>query len=148
VYLSFRVHTNAIIDMIFSDDDAFLATASGDQTARIVDMTTQTTTSILGNHTASLKQVRFQPGANNHSVIATSSRDGSIQIWDLRVNGYSGEQLLLNRILFMSGNPIELLEIFSSNHQPKIFIKLTTSNADSTQVLFIQFTRMSNLTAL
>lgn len=91
MYLAFRVHTNAIIDMVFSDDDAFLATASGDQTARIVDMTTQTTTSILGNHTASLKQVRFQPGANHHSVIATSSRDGSIQIWDLRVNGYSGK---------------------------------------------------------
>jgi WD40 repeat protein len=91
VFLAFRVHTNAIIDMVFSEDDAFLATASGDQTARIVDMTTQTTTSILGNHTASLKQVRFQPGPNNHSVIATSSRDGSIQIWDLRVNGYSGE---------------------------------------------------------
>ncbi len=91
VFLAFRVHTNAIIDMVFSEDDAFLATASGDQTARIVDMTTQTTISVLGNHTASLKQVRFQPGANNYSVIATSSRDGSIQIWDLRVNGYSGE---------------------------------------------------------
>lgn len=53
-------------------------------------MSTQTTISILGNHTASLKQVRFQPGANNNSVLATSSRDGSIQIWDLRVNGYEG----------------------------------------------------------
>ncbi|KAE9372357.1 WD40 repeat-like protein [Stipitochalara longipes BDJ] len=90
VFHSFRVHTNAIIDMVFTDDDQLLATASGDQSARIVDMVTQTTISILGNHTASLKQVRFQPGANNHSVIATSSRDGSIQIWDLRVNGYSG----------------------------------------------------------
>jgi WD40 repeat protein len=53
-------------------------------------MSTQTTISILGNHRASLKQVRFQPGANNNSVLATSSRDGSIQIWDLRVNGYDG----------------------------------------------------------
>jgi WD40 repeat protein len=79
--------------MVFSDDDRFLATASGDQSARIVDMTTQTTISILGNHTASLKQVRFQPGVNNHSIIATSSRDGSIQIWDLRVRGYSGKQI-------------------------------------------------------
>jgi len=98
VFHSFRVHTNAIIDMVFTDDDRFLATASGDQSARIVDMNTQTTISILGNHTASLKQVRFQPGANNHSVIATSSRDGSIQIWDLRVNGYSGEWICLSRI--------------------------------------------------
>jgi len=89
-YVAFRVHTNAIIDMAFSEDDSLLATASGDQSARVVDMSTQTTISILGNHRASLKQVRFQPGANNNSVLATSSRDGSIQIWDLRVNGYDG----------------------------------------------------------
>lgn len=90
VYLAFRVHTNAIIDMVFSEDDKLLATASGDQTARVVDMTTQTTLSILGNHSASLKQVRFQPGANNNSVLATSSRDGSVQIWDLRCKGGDG----------------------------------------------------------
>lgn len=89
-YWKHRVHTNAIIDMTFTNDDSLLATASGDQSARVVDMNTQTTISILGNHKASLKQVRFQPGANNNSVLATSSRDGSIQIWDLRVNGYDG----------------------------------------------------------
>lgn len=89
-YVAFRVHTNAIIDMTFSEDDSLLATASGDQSARVVDMTTQQTISILGNHNASLKQVRFQPGVANNSVLATSSRDGSLQIWDLRVNGYEG----------------------------------------------------------
>ncbi|TVY36695.1 Cell division cycle protein [Lachnellula subtilissima] len=89
-YLSFRVHTNAIIDMCFTDDDTFLATASGDSTARVVDMTTQTTIGIFGNHVASLKQVRFQPGANNKSVLATSSRDGSVQLWDLRCKGRDG----------------------------------------------------------
>ncbi|TVY23723.1 Cell division cycle protein [Lachnellula hyalina] len=89
-YLSFRVHTNAIIDMCFTDDDTFLATASGDSTARVVDMTTQTTIGIFGNHVASLKQVRFQPGTNNKSVLATSSRDGSVQLWDLRCKGRNG----------------------------------------------------------
>lgn len=90
IFLRFQVHTNAIIDMEFSKDDMLLATASGDQTARVVDMTTQTTLSILGNHSASLKQVRFQPGANCKSVLATSSRDGSVQIWDLRCKGTDG----------------------------------------------------------
>ncbi|KAH8600067.1 WD40-repeat-containing domain protein [Bisporella sp. PMI_857] len=85
-FMSFRVHANAIIDMVFSEDDSLLATASGDQSARVVDMSTQTTLSKLGNHTASLKQVRFQPGANNNSVLATSSRDGCVQLWDLRCN--------------------------------------------------------------
>lgn len=97
VFLSFRVHNNAIIDMIFSDDDSLLATASGDQTARVVDMVTQTTLSALGNHSASLKQVRFQPGSSNNSVLATSSRDGSVQIWDLRCKG--------------EGNPAQLFQI-------------------------------------
>ncbi|KAF4633358.1 hypothetical protein G7Y89_g4764 [Cudoniella acicularis] len=89
-YLTFRVHTNAIIDMSFSEDDSLLATASGDSTARVVDMNTQTTIAVLGNHYASLKQVQFQPGVNNHSVLATSSRDGCVQIWDLRCKGYEG----------------------------------------------------------
>ncbi|TVY84230.1 Cell division cycle protein cdt2 [Lachnellula suecica] len=89
-YLSFRVHTNAIIDMCFSEDDALLATASGDATARVVDMSTQTTIAVLHNHTASLKQVRFQPGANHKNVLATSSRDGSVQFWDLRCKGRDG----------------------------------------------------------
>jgi len=76
--------------MCFSLDDSLLATASGDQTARVVDMTTQRTTSILAQHSASLKQVKFQPGAANNNVIATSSRDGSVQIWDLRCKGAQG----------------------------------------------------------
>jgi WD40 repeat protein len=90
VYLGFRVHTNAIIDMIFSQDDTLLATASGDQSARVVDMTTQATISVLQDHSASLKQVRFQPGTNSNSVLATSSRDGTVQIWDLRCKGNDG----------------------------------------------------------
>lgn len=90
VYLAFRPHTNAIIDMAFSQDDSLLATASGDQSARVVDMATQTTISILAQHSASTKQVRFQPGAANNSVLATSSRDGSVQIWDLRCKGTDG----------------------------------------------------------
>ncbi|PVH89976.1 WD40 repeat-like protein, partial [Cadophora sp. DSE1049] len=83
---SARKHSNAIIDMSFTDDDSRLATASGDQSARVFDMQKQATIAIFGNHSASLKQVRWQPGASNNNVLATSSRDGSIQLWDLRCN--------------------------------------------------------------
>ncbi|KAG4441385.1 hypothetical protein IFR05_003142 [Cadophora sp. M221] len=83
---SARLHSNAIIDMSFTDDDSRLATGSGDQSARVFDMHAQATIAILANHTASLKQVRWQPGAGNNNVLATSSRDGSIQLWDLRCN--------------------------------------------------------------
>ncbi|KAJ8119491.1 hypothetical protein ONZ43_g3564 [Nemania bipapillata] len=84
IHLSFTAHTNAIIDLHFSDDDYLLATASGDQTGQIIDMMTQSPIAYLGQHTASLKQIRFQPGQSNSSVLATSARDGSVQIWDLR----------------------------------------------------------------
>lgn len=87
IHLCFQAHNNAIIDLAFSEDDARIATASGDQTGKVVDMMTQTPISVLGQHTASLKQVRFQPGRGQGHVLATSSRDGSIQIWDLRCHG-------------------------------------------------------------
>lgn len=49
-------------------------------------MPTQCAIHTLAGHTSSVKQTRFQPGSS--SVIATSSRDGSVQIWDLRCKGF------------------------------------------------------------
>ncbi|KAL8696897.1 MAG: hypothetical protein Q9224_002562, partial [Gallowayella concinna] len=84
-YLTFRPHVNAILDLAFSSDDLLLATASGDQTSQIIDMPTQCAIHTMAGHTSSLKQVMFQPG--NSSVLATSSRDGSVRLWDLRCKG-------------------------------------------------------------
>lgn len=83
-WLEFQPHSNAIIDMAFSRDDFLLATASGDQTARIIDMRAQVTKYILRspNINSSVKQVRFRPW--HDSIIATSCREGDIHIWDLR----------------------------------------------------------------
>ncbi|KAH0538405.1 hypothetical protein FGG08_005005 [Glutinoglossum americanum] len=89
-HLGFRPHANAILDLAFSYSDSLLATASGDQTARIIDMPTQRTSAVLAGHVSSVKQVRFQPGLVSSSVIATSSRDGTVQIWDLRCKGWDG----------------------------------------------------------
>lgn len=85
-YLNLRPHANAILDLQFSSDDLVLATASGDQSAQLIDMPTQKALSVLCGHVSSVKQVRIQPGSNN-KVIATSGRDGSIQTWDLRCKG-------------------------------------------------------------
>jgi WD40 repeat protein len=73
------------MDLQFSSDDAYLAAGSGDQTAQIVDVRTQQTVSVLAKHKSSVKQVRFQPG--DDKIVATSSRDGAVQIWDLRCKG-------------------------------------------------------------
>ncbi|KAK3623161.1 hypothetical protein LTR56_021743 [Elasticomyces elasticus] len=82
-HLNIRVHRNAVMDLAFSSDDYLLATASGDQTSRVVDMHTQSILCVLSGHGSSVKQVRFQPNAGNN-VLTTSSRDGTVQIWDLR----------------------------------------------------------------
>ena len=84
-YVTFRPHHNAIMDVAFSSDDYTLATASGDQTTRIIDMHSQETVCVLSGHKSSVKQVRFQP--NDDNMITTSSRDGSAQIWDMRCGG-------------------------------------------------------------
>ena len=86
-HVSVRSHSNAVMDVDFSSDDLFLATASGDQTAQIMDIRTQRCVSILAKHTSSVKQVCFQP--DDDKVLATSSRDGTVQIWDLRCSGGS-----------------------------------------------------------
>ncbi|KAK2742929.1 hypothetical protein FQN57_005059 [Myotisia sp. PD_48] len=87
-YLTFpSLHLNSILDLEFSSDDMLLATASGDQTSHIIDMTTQTPIYRLSKHTSSVKRVQFQPTSNNN-VVATCSRDGSVNIWDLRYKAY------------------------------------------------------------
>ncbi|KAF2031172.1 WD repeat-containing protein-like protein [Setomelanomma holmii] len=84
-HISWRAHSNAVMDLQFSSDDTYLAAGSGDQTAQIVDVRTQQTLSVLAKHKSSVKQVRFQPG--DDKIVATSSRDGAVQIWDLRCTG-------------------------------------------------------------
>ncbi|KAI9898537.1 hypothetical protein N3K66_006897 [Trichothecium roseum] len=80
-----QVHQNAIMDMDFSEDDLRLATACGDRTGQIIDTVTQTTAvNLSGGHRNSMRQVKFQPGMTNGSVLASSDRDGQVQVWDLR----------------------------------------------------------------
>ncbi|KAF2838153.1 WD40 repeat-like protein [Patellaria atrata CBS 101060] len=87
-HVSFRPHSNAVMDLAFSSDDILLATASGDQTAHVIDMSTQKPIYLMAGHVSSVKQVLFQPG--NDSIIATSSRDGAVHLWDLRCSGVEG----------------------------------------------------------
>lgn len=97
IHVSFQAHSNAIIDLDFSENDYLLATASGDQTGKVIDMKTQTPVAVFGHHTASLKQIRFKPGEGGGNVLATSSRDGSVLIWDLRCGGKPVQEISLER---------------------------------------------------
>ncbi|KAK9352046.1 WD40-repeat-containing domain protein [Lipomyces doorenjongii] len=95
-------HDNAIFDLSFSPTDTHLATASGDQTARIFDLQKQQCTSILRPCDAhSLKQVKFldTPSSRNPAIIATSTRGGTISLFDTRVgNNFSAESFPVAQI--------------------------------------------------
>jgi len=78
-------HENAVFDLSVTEDDRRLATASGDQTTRIFDLEKQTCLGLLNYHEASVKQVSFNP--SNPSMLISSSRDGDVHLWDLRVSG-------------------------------------------------------------
>jgi len=82
-FLTWRPHYNAIIDLSFSEDDMFLVTSSGDQTSLVIDMKTQVSIYRMSQHGSTVKQAIFQQGSGNN-IIATCSRDGNINIWDLR----------------------------------------------------------------
>lgn len=84
-HVTWRAHSNAVMDVQFSSDDKWIATGSGDQTGQIIDARTQQTIQVLAKHKSSVKQIRFQPGEDH--IVATSSRDGAVQIWDLRCKG-------------------------------------------------------------
>ncbi len=92
VFLQMHPHDNAIMDLELSQDDALLATASGDQTCRIIDMKRQMSTHTLVGHTGSIKRVQFQPGSGNN-LLATCSRDGSVCLWDLRCASAKGSTM-------------------------------------------------------
>ncbi|KAI5807062.1 WD40-repeat-containing domain protein [Geopyxis carbonaria] len=84
-YITLKCHDNAIFDMAWSPDDHLLATASGDQGCNIMDMIQQRQLFSLRGHDNSVKQIMFNP--HNPHILASSSRDGKLNIWDLRVSG-------------------------------------------------------------
>jgi WD40 repeat protein len=90
VDVNIRLHDNAIMGLDFSDDDMRLASACGDRSARILDVATQSVAAeLVEGHWDSIRQIGFQPGRANGSVVATSDRIGCIQIWDLRCSSES-----------------------------------------------------------
>lgn len=99
-----KPHDNAVMDLAFSSDHRLLASASGDQTTRILDMFSQQEVHRLAGHTSSIKRVQFQPSSNDN-VIATCSRDGSIKLWDLRCSGSTYSMLDLQPSVSLDGQP-------------------------------------------
>ncbi|KAK4056692.1 hypothetical protein OIO90_002244 [Microbotryomycetes sp. JL221] len=81
--LTWRTHHNAIFDIAWSRDDGVIATASGDQTARLWNPETRQCIGKLDGHLSTIKNIKLN--CFDDHTLATASRDGSIRIWDVRV---------------------------------------------------------------
>lgn len=79
-------HTNAILDLAFSPDGHWLASASADQTIRIWDVSNNTTPqlqAILEGHAGNVTGVAFAPTGKQ---LASASADGAVRLWELPRN--------------------------------------------------------------
>lgn len=83
-------HENAVFDLAWSPDDKTIITASGDQTARLWDVETETRLAVFVGHACSIKSITFDP--MDPKIFATGARDGNILIWDVRCTGVAVPQ--------------------------------------------------------
>ncbi|KAI9498974.1 WD40-repeat-containing domain protein [Zychaea mexicana] len=79
---AFYTHTDAVLDVKWSNDDQLLLTASGDAIIRLWDVEHQTCVATLKGHKHSIRSVNFHP-SNPHLMIS-ASKDGAFCIWDTR----------------------------------------------------------------
>ncbi|EDO44039.1 predicted protein, partial [Nematostella vectensis] len=84
IVVEWTAHSNAIFDVAWMHNEAKLVTASGDQTARLWDVTKETSLAVFKGHSCSLKSVDFRK--NDQFTFATGARDGNIMVWDTRCN--------------------------------------------------------------
>ncbi|KAF4602327.1 hypothetical protein EYR40_005532 [Pleurotus pulmonarius] len=78
-----HAHENGIFDVKWNKLDTLLATASGDQSTRILCPRTSSCLHTLRGHSSTAKCVAWDP--NHQDLLSTGGRDGSICLWDLRV---------------------------------------------------------------
>ncbi|EZA62690.1 protein lethal(2)denticleless isoform X2 [Ooceraea biroi] len=81
-----QAHCNAIFDIAWMPGELKLVTASGDHSARLLDVSRPKIEQIacFHAHTRSVKTAVFRQ--EDKAVFATGARDGSIMIWDIRAN--------------------------------------------------------------
>ncbi|KAL0965030.1 hypothetical protein UPYG_G00275870 [Umbra pygmaea] len=88
VLKEWMAHENAVFDLAWVPGEAKLVTASGDQMARLWDVTSGELLGSFKGHQCSLKSVAFTQ--HEKAVFCTGGRDGNIMIWDTRCSKKDG----------------------------------------------------------
>lgn len=115
-------HTGGVYSIAFSPDGATLATAGGDRTLRLWDLTTGTPRwrHTLSGHTDKIYRLAFDPAGGR---VATAGFDSKANLWDVA----SGDLLST-----LEGHKDQLRELaFSPDGQ-----RLATASADGTALLY------------
>jgi len=137
-FLSFKPHNNAVMGVAFSSDDRWMATASGDQTAKVIDMFTQKSVFTLAEHTSSIKQASFQPGEDN--ILATCSRDGVVALWDLRC-ARRAPVVSISTAQDMDDNAVRVPKVnaITNAHRPDLLLNSRGGSTPSPSITSLSF---------
>ncbi|KAK6297195.1 hypothetical protein J4Q44_G00317780 [Coregonus suidteri] len=88
VLKEWMAHENAVFDLAWVPGEASLVTASGDQMAKLWDVTSEELLGSFKGHQCSLKSVAFTQ--QDKAVFCTGGRDGNIMVWDTRCSKKDG----------------------------------------------------------
>ncbi|KAJ2824876.1 hypothetical protein GGI24_003302, partial [Coemansia furcata] len=79
-----RGHDNSVFDIEWCADDTRMVTASADESCRLWDVEQQKLLGVFGGHSQTVRSVSWRH--EDLHCFSSASRDGSIMMWDLRVN--------------------------------------------------------------
>ncbi|KAK0461946.1 WD40-repeat-containing domain protein, partial [Desarmillaria tabescens] len=112
-----QAHDNGVFDVKWDESDARLATASADQSTRILCLSTNTVLHSLRGHTNTVKSISWDP--SNPNLLSTGGKDGAICLWDLRIGEGRVDGESLPPVLSIPGAHEELAPLETSNKRRK-----------------------------
>lgn len=84
-HISLEGHENTVTKIVFSPDNAMLASASSDRTIRLWDVATRSHRHTLTGHTSDIYSVAFSPDGR---TLASGSGNGKIRLWNTTTGQY------------------------------------------------------------